>query len=271
MPIAGWYDDPWLLGDLRWWDGHAWTAHTYEITTADEIAVAPEAEPMARRSGDPRPADSHLSPSALRGLPIDLALRPPGAGALAMDAVMRGPAPKQSWFTRFFRLPPPPTPKTSWGVGAEGEIIVGRCLATLGADWRTLHSVSVGRHGADIDHIVIGPPGVFTINTKHHPRSRVTATRNAVFVGNSETDYFAKSRIEAERAERLLTRACQRRVTVSPMIAVISRQLFLDGYSDVAVVNAGNLVAWLRTERAQISPSEVISIFEHARQSSTWQ
>ena len=23
----GWYNDPWRVGEFRWWDGHAWTAH----------------------------------------------------------------------------------------------------------------------------------------------------------------------------------------------------------------------------------------------------
>ena len=33
--------------------------------------------------------------------------------------------------------------------------------------WRVLHSVPV-EGGRDIDHVMIGPPGVVTINSKHH-------------------------------------------------------------------------------------------------------
>ena len=42
-------------------------------------------------------------------------------------------------------------------------------LAQLGPEWTVLHSVPVGRGKSDIDHIAIGPPGVFTINTKFSP------------------------------------------------------------------------------------------------------
>jgi len=39
--------------------------------------------------------------------------------------------------------------------------------------WRVLHSVPLrdarGAVRGDIDHVLIGPPGVVTINTKHHP------------------------------------------------------------------------------------------------------
>ncbi len=55
-----------------------------------------------------------------------------------------------------------------WMRGAEGERRVGAALAELTADgWLALHGVSLG-HG-DVDHVLIGPGGIFTIETKSHP------------------------------------------------------------------------------------------------------
>ena len=52
--------------------------------------------------------------------------------------------------------------------GARGEEHVGALLNELTADgWRVIHDASFGR--GNIDHILIGPPGVFTIETKSHP------------------------------------------------------------------------------------------------------
>jgi len=52
--------------------------------------------------------------------------------------------------------------------GARGEEHVGSLLdAIAGPSWRVIHDASMGR--GNIDHIVIGPPGVFTIETKSHP------------------------------------------------------------------------------------------------------
>jgi hypothetical protein len=54
-----------------------------------------------------------------------------------------------------------------WRRGAEGEEVVGRVLEQLSGDgWHVLHDVSFGR--GNIDHIAVGPGGVFTVETKSH-------------------------------------------------------------------------------------------------------
>ncbi|HEV2791726.1 MAG TPA: nuclease-related domain-containing protein [Solirubrobacterales bacterium] len=54
-----------------------------------------------------------------------------------------------------------------WLRGAEGEEAVGELLDGLAADgWLVIHDVSFGR--GNIDHVVIGPGGVFTVETKSH-------------------------------------------------------------------------------------------------------
>lgn len=52
--------------------------------------------------------------------------------------------------------------------GASGEEHVGELLDELpGGDWRVIHDAMLG-HG-NVDHIVIGRAGVFTVETKSHP------------------------------------------------------------------------------------------------------
>ena len=52
--------------------------------------------------------------------------------------------------------------------GAEGEEHVGGLLDDLARDgWYVIHDASLGR--GDIDHILIGPAGAFTVETKSHP------------------------------------------------------------------------------------------------------
>jgi hypothetical protein len=52
--------------------------------------------------------------------------------------------------------------------GAVAEEHVGGLLDQLPRSrWRVIHDATLGR--GNVDHIVIGPPGVFTIETKSHP------------------------------------------------------------------------------------------------------
>jgi hypothetical protein len=52
--------------------------------------------------------------------------------------------------------------------GATGEEHVGALLEPLTSrGWEVIHDASFG-HG-NVDHILIGPPGVFTVETKSHP------------------------------------------------------------------------------------------------------
>jgi hypothetical protein len=52
--------------------------------------------------------------------------------------------------------------------GALAEEHVGGLLDSLSRErWRVIHDASLGR--GNVDHVVIGPPGIFTIETKSHP------------------------------------------------------------------------------------------------------
>jgi len=51
-----------------------------------------------------------------------------------------------------------------WSQGARGEEDVGRALEALGDGWAVFHDIDTGR--GNIDHVVIGPAGLFTVETK---------------------------------------------------------------------------------------------------------
>lgn len=162
-----------------------------------------------------------------------------------------------------------PTPSTVWA--AEGELSTGRALDRLDDRWACLHSVPVGRNGSDIDHVVIGPPGVFTINSKHHPRRRVAVDEYAVTVGAVRTDYLQRARAEAERAERLLSRSCGQRITVAPLVVVYCREFrIVRSPLDVHVVAGNQLTSWLGRLRPTLDEATAADVYAHARWASTW-
>ena len=63
----------------------------------------------------------------------------------------------------------------TWSQGAEGEEVFGAVLAGLVDEgWHAIHDVSFGR--GNIDHVLIGPGGLFAIETKSR-RGRVPVDR----------------------------------------------------------------------------------------------
>jgi hypothetical protein len=108
----------------------------------------------------------------------------------------------------------------SWRVGAAGERAVGAHLDPLARrGWRVLHAVSLGL-GGDADHLLIGPFGVFTVNTKHHPRAVVQVGDRVLFVRGRQQPYIGKAGREAARVRTALSAAAGRPVHVAPLIVV---------------------------------------------------
>ncbi|MFI6843631.1 nuclease-related domain-containing protein [Kitasatospora sp. NPDC050467] len=66
--------------------------------------------------------------------------------------------------------------------------------------WKVLHEVPLPS-GADIDHVAIWPPGVFTVNSKHHPGATVWVGDKIVKVNRNGLPYLENSEFDA-RANR---------------------------------------------------------------------
>lgn len=87
--------------------------------------------------------------------------------------------------------------------GATGEEQVGRLLEDLREDgWRVIHDASFS-HG-NIDHIALGPGGLFTVETKSHPGPvRVRAIHGAI-LRQAQEERETLERVTGERVEALL-------------------------------------------------------------------
>ena len=174
--------------------------------------------------------------------------------------------------TRLRRLFKRPTQdERNWKRGAEGERIAAHALSQLPTGWWVLHDLQVGSRGANIDHVVIGPSGVFTINTKHLSRS-VWVADGAFMVGGTKTDYLWKARAEGERVGRLLTAAVDHPIDARPVIAVLAPQLTIKSSPrDVAVTEVRRLTSWLRDQPGRLSPGAVVELVAKADDPETWQ
>lgn len=207
----------------------------------------------------------------------DLAERRPGASARARAdeelAAMRSLAPIATAFLHLLRAD---TAERSWRVGAAGEETVGKCLERLEKyGWHVLHAVPVGTNGADIDHLLIGPGGVFTINTKLHPGKKIWVGERQIRVGGHPVPYLRNARREAARASRLLSAVVEPSVEARPTLVLLTRTLLprvtiRQGPGDVLVLDRWDIPGIFRRTERRLDDAVVAAIYEAARRPGTW-
>ncbi|MFE2141904.1 nuclease-related domain-containing protein [Streptomyces sp. NPDC059456] len=188
---------------------------------------APTREPRppapSRQQGQPRHGTPGHRPERPASLPPltpseDLARNRPGSRVVGMIAE-RGPSTVQRLKAKLLRQP---SDWDSWYAGLEGERRVGRELERLAPfGWRVLHGIEKG-NGGDIDHLLIGPGGVFSINTKNHRGSSVWIGDSMAKVnGGPPRPYAAASQAEADFVRRVLGRYCAFEVPVEPVLVFV--------------------------------------------------
>jgi hypothetical protein len=160
----------------------------------------------------------------------------------------------------------------AWFRGAHAEVAVGRILTKLGDDWIVMHAVPVGVRGSDVDHVLVGPAGVFTINTKNHSGQRVWVGGKTFLVGGVRCDHIRNSEFEAARVARLLSAAVGWDVSVRPLIAVFEpAKLEIKSHPvAVDVISAGSLLRWLRKKGEVLTSNEIARINAILGLPATW-
>jgi hypothetical protein len=181
-------------------------------------------------------------------------------------------APERSWLARLFGRSPLSPDSRSWYLGAIGEIEVARVLDQLGPGWTVLHAIPVGRAGSDIDHLVMGPGGVYTINSKHHEGKTVWVGAKRLLVNGQRTDHLRNATFEARRVAKLLSAAAGSSVSVVPIIALVAARSITmkERPADVVVLASRRLELWLRSRPVQLSVDELERLRECAIDEATW-
>jgi hypothetical protein len=160
----------------------------------------------------------------------------------------------------------------SWSDGLVGERVTGRRLDRLrGRGWFTLHAVQWAS-GADIDHLAIGPAGVFSINSKRHRGKSVWYGDAAMTVNGAVQRHIAVSLSEARRVSRALTRGCGVDVPVRPVISVVhaAKLTVKSANPPVLVLEVQRLDQVLSGLRPVLTPAQVARIYGVARDARTW-
>jgi hypothetical protein len=193
----------------------------------------------------------------ITGLLAGTLVEPPATILVAVAA-----AAAVGWRLRF-----QPSPDTrAWRRGASGERRTAALLARLEQHgWVVLHDLAVPGSRANLDHLLIGPPGIFVIDSKRY-RGRVWLDPDGS-LWHGRYPLAASLRAAAFEADRA---AAVLNAPGVPTLAVLAihgasvswGELVAGG---VPVLAAGRLLAALRALPGVLTPGQVAELADRAR------
>lgn len=264
----GWIDVP--TGTVEIEDGA-------ERATTEAALIAWREQVLAETSAVAPPSQVDDAPPPEVPDWQDLSLHRPGelvrAEALAEWEASKERSKLRAYGARVFNVH---TQERAWRVGADGEEVIGTRLEKLvSKGWFVLHSVPVGSRGSDIDHIVIGPGGVFTVNSKNHPGAKIWVAKYQMRVNGQPVDYLRNARHEGQRASKLLTAATGFPVEVRSCVVVLTNTLvpnvnYKQMPKDVMVLDRMDIPGWFKRRKRVLTDAEIEEIYNIARRSTTW-
>ncbi|MGA3268511.1 MAG: nuclease-related domain-containing protein [Verrucomicrobiota bacterium] len=155
--------------------------------------------------------------------------------------------------------------------GLVGEQAVAEQLRPLFASgYQIFHDIpcETGKRKWNIDHVAVGPAGVFAIETKYRtkkPGKNGARDHEATFDGNriefASGDYDAQAagqaRDNARWLEKELSKATGERVTVQPIVALPGWWVTLKANSDVKVLSGKQVAGFIGTEPVKLSDKAI--------------
>jgi Nuclease-related domain len=178
--------------------------------------------------------------AAVTGLPLP--------AALAVTLVTTG----ATWWRLRFQ----PSPEAqAWRRGADGERYLARLLDPLAKQgWGVEHDLPVRGAKANLNHVVIGPPGIFAIDVRHY-RGRLRLSHDGL-LWHGRTFLLPTLSATRSKADRLQDRIGAPDIAVVPIVAVLGGMVpgGLVTSMGVTVVSARRLPSLLRSLPPTLTP-----------------
>lgn len=192
-----------------------------------------------------------------------------GTGARKKEQELAaGKSAARRWFEREFDVR---NDERNWRRGAEGEERVAAQLAKLDRRWAVVHDLPIGAKGANLDHLIIGPSGVFALNTKHLT-GRLTVYEHAVLQNGHKTTFVPAVLREVRTVQQRLSQAMGQEVRAWGVLVVMGCDLVVkQPLANLTLVTERRLPDWLKQlPTGKRSPAEVLELERAARTPGTW-
>jgi hypothetical protein len=156
--------------------------------------------------------------------------------------------------------------------GERGELKVGEVLDELRAwGYRVFHDLQ--RDGFNIDHAIVGPAGVFAIETKFRSGHGEIEFRNGegLFVRGvaEEKDSLKQARGNARELNKLIREHCGIYEWVKPLVVFVGDWKVKDRWrdTDVRVLTTEQLVRYFDRQQPNLTRKEIDLIASHLERS----
>lgn len=154
------------------------------------------------------------------------------------------------------------------------ELLAAELIRLSGLDprWGFMQSARSVADGTELDHWVIGPGGVYLLNAKHLPGSRLHIDGDRFLVDGHDQPYVSQIRGEARRSAEALSVSTRLDVGVTGVIVPVNdRRMVIEHFpADVAVIDEVNVANWLVNRPEQFSKRQILATFSAARDSTVW-
>ena len=125
-----------------------------------------------------------------------------------------------------------------------------------------------------MDHLLIGPNGIFVLNTKRHLDARVWVGDHVMRVNGNNVNHLAAARSEATNLSRRLSAKLGFPVTVHSAIVTVGERSLKDAREPSArateVVSSHDLIDWIRSCVSPMSPTFLELARLAAEEPETW-
>lgn len=156
--------------------------------------------------------------------------------------------------------------------GERGERVVGSVLDELRSDgYVAIHSIH--RDECDVDHVLVGPAGVFVIETKSRRGAGLITFRNGQGMFVAERPYCRKAIEQAKGGARWVSRIVREHCALSepgfPIVVFVGNWQVADQWesTDVRVFTPESLRSYLRDQQPVLTRLEIELIASHLERS----
>jgi hypothetical protein len=157
-------------------------------------------------------------------------------------------------------------------LGERGGSVRVRLERLTQEGWHVVHAVPLGRQGTVVEHLLIGPGGIFSVTAHAHPGEHIHIHDRTIDVEGRAVPYLRDARLEATRVQGVLRSAVGSELSVR---AVLVLQGILDMVpgtqpEDALVVARHDVPRVFRRFPERLEAARVDAIAAIARQRTTW-